>query len=100
MENQTHQYSINSNKTSDPPILKQNISATQAIINKLHLINKQKAQTNIAKRVRKVPETEPKSPCAENGRSTAPPPQVEIGGAKTQAETEIDANSQPRPRSA
>ncbi len=39
-------------------------------------------ETNPAKRVKKVPKTEPKSPLVENGRTTAPPPQVEIS-AKT-----------------
>ena len=33
--------------------------------------------------MRKIPETKPKSPRTENGRTTAPPPQAEIGGAKT-----------------
>ena len=57
-----------------------------------------KAQTNTVKRVRKVPEIEPKSPRVENRRTTAPPPQAEIDSTKTQVETEIGANSQPRPR--
>ena len=71
------------------------ILATQAK-HQTHQVTK--AQTNTAKRVRKVLEVEPKSPRVKNGRTTAPPPQVEIGSAKTQVETEIGANSQPRLR--
>jgi hypothetical protein len=80
--------------TIHPPQSKLNPSTPNPKSSKYHFQSNPKThnETNIAKRVRKVPETEPKSRRAENGRTTAPPPQAEIG-ANTPGQAEIGSKT-------